>query len=196
MYWLLNRCSSLNSISTTHAPQDIHFLSSRCKVYYNIKSEFLYEVYNSPESSNWDNLTMPSSECRSWEYDTALFENTFVTQVSLCKTFKTIYYDYIVIWPFFTYKSVHNAFYINWKLFKKKEQISFDNSGISNTEVKKLSGLIFVYVFIYWFIEKPGMQKETVSHTCHCSIYGWIYARVARNGNIFRQVCFFFTARL
>lgn len=75
---------------------------------------------------------------------------------------------------------------------KKNEQISFDNSGISNTEVKKLSGLIFVYVFIYWFIEKPGMQKETVSHTCHCSIYGWIYARVARNGNIFRQVCFFY----
>lgn len=80
--------------------------------------------------------------------------------------------------------------------FLKKEQISFDNSGISNTEVKKLSGLIFVYVFIYWFIEKPGMQKETVSHTCHCSIYGWIYARVARNGNIFRQVCFFYCQAL
>ncbi|XP_065926987.1 uncharacterized protein [Magallana gigas] len=91
-----HRCSSLNSISTTHAPQDIHFLSSRCKVYYNIKSEFLYEVYNSPESSNWDNLTMPSSECRSWEYDTALFENTFVTQKNLvCK--KKLYRTHAIV---------------------------------------------------------------------------------------------------
>lgn len=53
-----------------------------------------------------------------------------------------------------------------------------------------------MYVFIYWFIEKPGMQKETVSHTCHCSIYGWIYARVARNGNIFRQVYFLYCLAL
>ncbi|XP_052711905.1 uncharacterized protein LOC128186180 isoform X4 [Crassostrea angulata] len=91
-----HRCSSLNSINTTHAPQDIHFLSSRCKVYYNIKSEFLYEVYNSPESSNWDNLTMPSSECRSWEYDTALFENTFVTQKNLvCK--KKLYRTHAIV---------------------------------------------------------------------------------------------------
>nr|XP_034332276.1 uncharacterized protein LOC105331458 isoform X2 [Crassostrea gigas] len=91
-----HRCSSLNSINTTHAPQDIHFLSSRCKVYNNIKSEFLYEVYNSPESSNWDNLTMPSSECRSWEYDTALFENTFVTQKNLvCK--KKLYRTHAIV---------------------------------------------------------------------------------------------------
>lgn len=50
---------------------------------YNLKHEFLYQHYISPESSNRDNLTMPSSECRSWEFDTALFENTFVTQNNL-----------------------------------------------------------------------------------------------------------------
>lgn len=77
--------------------QDIYFLFLRCKVYYNIKSEFLNEVYNLLESLNWDNLIMLLFECRSWEYDIVLFENIFVMQVSLCKIFKIIYYDYIVI---------------------------------------------------------------------------------------------------
>lgn len=159
MYWIQNRCSSLNSKNTTQAAQDIShnisFLFSRCKVYYNLKSEFLYQHYNSPESLNWDNLTIPSSECSGWEYDTALFENTFVMEVSLCKTFKTIYYDYIVIWPFFTNKSVYNIKKI------QKEQISFEYSSNSNTyEQLRLMQLsketkqsYLLYVFIYWFIE-------------------------------------------
>lgn len=93
LYWLQNRCSGFNSKNTTPAGQDvghnITFLFSRCIVY-NLKHEFLYQHYISPESSNRDNLTMPSSECRSLEFDTALFENTFVTQVSLFNIFKII----------------------------------------------------------------------------------------------------------
>lgn len=95
-----HRCSSLNSKNTTQAAQDIShnisFLFSRCKVYYNLKSEFLYQHYNSPESLNWDNLTIPSSECSGWEYDTALFENTFVMENNLvCK--KKLYRAHAIV---------------------------------------------------------------------------------------------------
>lgn len=55
-------------------------------------------------------------ECLGWEYDIVLFENIFVMEVSLCKIFNIIYYDYIVIWLFFINKSVYNI-----KKFKKNK---------------------------------------------------------------------------